>query len=77
MTEGPATRNGEAEPTGTVSAGGIHLTPLAVTTAEGVAKSGQDTFGASFGGDTSGFGGLVRRVEAQPSTPRGYEELGP
>ena len=35
-------------------------------------RGGSDMFGATFGGDTSGFGGLVRRGEAAPSTPRPY-----
>jgi NADH-quinone oxidoreductase subunit C len=29
-------------------------------------------FGAAFGGDTSGFGGLVRRAPADASSPRPY-----
>ena len=31
-----------------------------------------DMFGATFGGDTTGFGGLVRRVASGESTPRPY-----
>ena len=34
------------------------------------AKAGSDMFGATRGGDTSGFGGLVRRAPAGASTPR-------
>ncbi|MGZ6754960.1 MAG: NADH-quinone oxidoreductase subunit C [Nocardioides sp.] len=66
------TPSGEHDPTGAVSTGGTHLTPSAVTPAEGVAKSGQDLFGAAFGGDTSGFGGLVKRPVAELSTPKPY-----
>lgn len=35
-------------------------------------RAGQDMFGAAFGGDTSGFGGLVRRTPEAVSTPRPY-----
>ena len=35
-------------------------------------RAGSDLFGATFGGDTSGFGGLVPREVAQLSTPRPY-----
>jgi NADH-quinone oxidoreductase subunit C len=66
------TPSGEADPTGAVNTGGTHLTPSAVTPAEGVAKSGQDLFGAVFGSDTSGFGGLVPRPVAELSTTRPY-----
>jgi NADH-quinone oxidoreductase subunit C len=66
------TPSGEADPTGAVNTGGTHLTPSAVTPDEGVAKSGQDMFGAVFGSDTSGFGGLVPRPVAELSTPRPY-----
>ena len=34
------------------------------------ARPGSDMFGASLGGDTSGFGGLVRRAPLDASTPR-------
>jgi NADH-quinone oxidoreductase subunit C len=41
--------------------------------AEGTpAKAGRDLFGAAFGGDTSGFGGLVPRAVAEISTPKPY-----
>jgi NADH-quinone oxidoreductase subunit C len=40
-----------------------------VTTPE---KQGTDMFGASLGGDTSGFGGLVRRRPEAASSPRPY-----
>ena len=36
------------------------------------APAGSDMFGASMGGDTSGFGGLVRRRPAGASTPRPF-----
>jgi NADH-quinone oxidoreductase subunit C len=35
-------------------------------------RTGQDMFGAAFGGDTSGFGGLVRRTPEAVSTPRPF-----
>ncbi len=35
-------------------------------------RAGSDMFGATFGGDTSGFSGLVRRRPAPASTPRPY-----
>jgi NADH-quinone oxidoreductase subunit C len=66
------TPSGEADPTGAVNTGGTHPTPSAVTPAEGVANSGQDLFGAVFGSDTSGFGGLVPRPLAELSTSRPY-----
>ncbi len=66
------TPSGEADPTGAVSTGGTHLTPSSVAPAEAVASSGQDMFGAVFGSDTSGFGGLVPRAVAQISSPKPY-----
>jgi NADH-quinone oxidoreductase subunit C len=36
------------------------------------ARSGSDMFGASLGGDTSGFGGLVRQAPLDASTPRPF-----
>ena len=36
------------------------------------APEGHDMFGATFGGDTSGFGGLVRRPPVEASSPRPY-----
>ena len=44
---------------------GSAVTPAGVT-----AQPGSDMFGATRGGDTSGFGGLVRRAPAGASTPR-------
>ena len=66
------TPSGEADPTGAAKTGGYHLTGSAVTPPEGVARSGQDMFGAVFGSDTSGFGGLVPRAAAELSTPKPY-----
>jgi NADH-quinone oxidoreductase subunit C len=42
----------------------------AVAPASTRAAAGSDMFGATRGGDTSGFGGLVRRPQAGVSTPR-------
>ena len=56
----------------TVVPAGDHPTPSAVTPGEGVAKPGHDMFGATFGGDTSGYGGLVRTAVAPISSPRPY-----
>ena len=72
MTDGTVTPAGEHDPTGAVSTGGTHLTPSAVTPGEAVASSGQDMFGATFGGDTSGFGGLVRRDVGPVAAQRPY-----
>ena len=35
-------------------------------------REGTDMFGAAFGGDTSGFGGLVKRPPADASSPRPF-----
>ena len=35
-------------------------------------REGADMFGAAFGGDTSGFGGLVKRAPADASSPRPF-----
>ncbi len=35
-------------------------------------RAGTDMFGAALGGDTSGFGGLVRRAPLEASSPRPY-----
>ena len=64
--------SGESDPTGGASTGGYHLTASAVTPGEAVARSGQDMFGATFGGDTSGFGGLVRRDVGPATAERPY-----
>jgi len=44
----------------------------AVVTTRAAARPGADMFGASVGGDTSGFGGLVRRAPLEASSPRPY-----
>jgi NADH-quinone oxidoreductase subunit C len=44
----------------------------AVSAGDAEVRSGSDMFGATFGGDTSGFGGLVRRPPADASSPRPY-----
>jgi len=44
--------------------------PVSPGTAE--KRPGQDMFGATRGGDTSGFGGLVKRQPADLSSPRPY-----
>jgi NADH-quinone oxidoreductase subunit C len=44
----------------------------AVTPTAGADRASSDMFGATFGGDTSGFGGLVRRPRHAASTPRPY-----
>ena len=46
------------------------LTP--VTPPPGADRDGVDMFGAAFGSDTSGFGGLVPRRTAEVSSPRPY-----
>lgn len=63
---------GEHDPTGAVSTGGTHLTGSSVTAPEVVKGAGRDMFGAAFGGDTSGYGGLVARPVAPVSSPRPY-----
>jgi NADH-quinone oxidoreductase subunit C len=47
-------------------------TPSAVTPPAAPAHPGHDMFGADFGGDTSGFGGLVARPVVAVSSPRPY-----
>jgi NADH-quinone oxidoreductase subunit C len=47
-------------------------TPGPVTPAAAETRPGTDMFGAAFGGDTSGFGGMVKRAPADASTPRPY-----
>jgi NADH-quinone oxidoreductase subunit C len=68
------TPSGEHDPTGAVATGGTHLDGggNAVSPAPAVPRAGQDMFGATFGSDTSGFGGLVPRVIAELSTPKPY-----
>ncbi len=47
-------------------------TPGPVTPQTTATAPGQDMFGAAAGGDTSGFGGMVKRVPVDASTPRPY-----
>ncbi len=47
-------------------------TPSPVTAPEATERDGVDMFGAVFGSDTSGFGGLVPRRTAVLSTPKPY-----
>jgi NADH-quinone oxidoreductase subunit C len=47
-------------------------TGSAVTPTPAASRASSDMFGATFGGDTSGFGGLVRRRPPAASTPRPY-----
>jgi NADH-quinone oxidoreductase subunit C len=50
-------------------------TPGAVDTGIGAdSRVTSDMFGATFGGDTSGFGGLVRQTPSDAGTPRPYGE---
>jgi NADH-quinone oxidoreductase subunit C len=46
--------------------------PGAVTPPAVPAREGSDLFGATFGSDTSGFGGLVEKKPAAVSTPKPY-----
>jgi NADH-quinone oxidoreductase subunit C len=51
----------------------VSETPGSAVTPTGAdARPGADMFGATFGGDTSGFGGLVRRAPLDASTPRPF-----
>jgi NADH-quinone oxidoreductase subunit C len=63
---------GEHEPAGDVTHGGTAPTPSAVTPPIVSAAQGSDMFGAAFGSDTSGFGGLVKSKPAPVSTPKPY-----
>ncbi len=60
-----------SEPTRPTVAGS-RSAPGAVSPTASPERPGQDMFGAAAGGDTSGFGGLVRRAPADASTPRPY-----
>ena len=51
---------------------GAGRAPGPVTPGESPARRGTDMFGATRGGDTSGFGGLVKRQPAAASSPRPY-----
>ena len=63
---------GEHDPTGMAATGGYHLTPSAVVPPSTAAREGRDMFGAAFGSDTSGFGGLVEKKAAPLSSPKPY-----
>ena len=63
---------GEHLPAGDVNHGGTAPTPSAVTAPAVPVKEGTDMFGAAFGSDTSGFGGLVEKKAALLSTPKPY-----
>jgi NADH-quinone oxidoreductase subunit C len=51
---------------------GSAIAPTGGSKRVGAAGAPSDMFGAAFGGDTSGFGGLVRRAPADASTPRPF-----
>jgi NADH-quinone oxidoreductase subunit C len=68
----PVSPGGEHDPTGSAGTGGTHLTPSSVVAGAPATRAGSDMFGASFGGDTSGFGGLVERKAAPISSPKPY-----
>jgi NADH-quinone oxidoreductase subunit C len=70
--EGLVQPAGEHDPTGMASTGGYHLTPSAVVPPSATASGTSDMFGAAFGSDTSGFGGLVEKKAAPVSTPKPY-----
>jgi NADH-quinone oxidoreductase subunit C len=59
---------------GDLKAAPLAPSPLAsaVASPAPAVKPGSDMFGATFGGDTSGFSGLVRQRPAPVSTPRPY-----
>ena len=70
MSDGPITEHGRQETGGPTPDG---RTPGAVDTGIGAdSRVTSDMFGATFGGDTSGFGGLVRKAPADLGTPRPY-----
>jgi NADH-quinone oxidoreductase subunit C len=70
MSDQPITEHGTQETGGPTPEG---RTPGAVDTGIGAdSRATTDMFGATFGGDTSGFGGLVRRAPADAGTPRPY-----
>ncbi|MEX2290743.1 MAG: NADH-quinone oxidoreductase subunit C [Mycobacteriales bacterium] len=52
--------------------GAVEGTGSAVAPTGTAARAGSDMFGASAGGDTSGFGGLVRRTSTDASSPRPF-----
>ena len=60
----------DAQPVTTRATGSERIS--AVTPATAAPRAASDMFGATFGGDTSGFGGLVRRPGRAASSPRPY-----
>ena len=70
MSDGPVTEHGQQETGGPTPEG---RTPGAVDVGIGAdSRVTSDMFGATFGGDTTGFGGLVRRAPDDTGTPRPY-----
>ncbi|MDT7538488.1 MAG: NADH-quinone oxidoreductase subunit [Actinomycetota bacterium] len=70
MSDLPVTDHGTQETGGPTPEG---RTPGAVDTGIGAdSRVTSDMFGATFGGDTTGFGGLVRRAPDDAGTPRPY-----
>jgi NADH-quinone oxidoreductase subunit C len=61
-----------ANETGNLGGAPLAPSPGAVTAPAHEPRAGSDMFGATFGGDTSGFGGLVRQQPAALSSPRPY-----
>ena len=47
-------------------------TPGPLSSGEPAARANSDLFGATFGSDTSGFGGLVRQTPSAASSPKPY-----
>ena len=52
--------------------GAVEGTGSAVAPTGAAVREGTDMFGAALGGDTSGFGGLVRRAPLEASSPRPF-----
>ncbi len=52
--------------------GAVEGTGSAVAPTDSAVRPGTDMFGAAVGGDTSGFGGLVRRAPLEASSPRPF-----
>src|SRR3712207_3717184 len=71
MTETPST-GGPVAGAQQSAASGEHRPAGALDTGGTATRSTQDMFGATRGGDTSGFGGLVPRAASYASTPRPY-----
>jgi NADH-quinone oxidoreductase subunit C len=61
------TVSGSGPTPGAVEGSGSAVAPTSSTV-----RPGADMFGAAAGGDTSGFGGLVRRAPLEASSPRPY-----